>query len=623
MTNPYQPLAPARVEFDARGTPRSPVYDDVYHTGSGAFGQAEHVFLRGNRLPSRWRGRSRFTVCETGFGLGRNFLALWQAWRTDPHRCARLHVVSFEAHPFSRDDLAEILLPGLPLELATRGRALAAQWPPLLPGLHRLEFDAGALTLTLAFGPVRKLARQIDAGVDAYFLDGFSPAKNPEMWTPELFGQLVRLANQGATAASWCCASRVRKELADAGFLVDKAPGFGSKREMMVAELRPSLGRRCSAGNTQEPVLVVGGGIAGAGVAHCLGLRGHDVLVADPVFDQGRGASQRGHLAAALTPLISRDDNARARLTRAGVASAMRRWAEFTGPARPVRCGTLELALSDDDERDRLDTLAFLAFPPDWARWVRRDEACSMAGVSVAAGGVFFADGQLVRPEPLIEALLDDERITCAARRVDRIERDDCGAWRAMDRMGMEIGRAPVMVLANASQARKLLASTPYLDGAMRVASMEDIAGQVSYFDAGENLDARVVIGGNGYWLPAVEGLAVAGGTYAMDARQPAVTALGHREIAGKVAGMLGLDAQRLFQRLSRDRPGWAGQRAVAAGRLPVVGRVPGAPGLWAACGYGSRGLTWSALAGDIIAAGLDGEPMPLERDLLGAIAPA
>src|SRR3546814_6111134 len=133
-------------------------------------------------------------------------------------RCTHLHVVSFEAHPFSRDDLAAILLPDLPARLRVLGEALVAAWPPLLPGLHRLEFEAGALTLTLAFGPVGKLARQIDASVDAYFLDGFSPDRNPEMWAPRLFGQLVRLANKNATAANWCCASRVRKTLTDAGF---------------------------------------------------------------------------------------------------------------------------------------------------------------------------------------------------------------------------------------------------------------------------------------------------------------------------------------------------------------------------------------------------------------------
>src|SRR3546814_2926373 len=152
-SNPYKPLVPASVEFDAEGILRSLAYGDIYHPGSGAFGQAEHVFLRGNQLPRRWAARDSFTVFETGFGLGRNFLALWGAWRADPARCTHLHVVSFEAHPFSRDDLAAILLPDLPARLRVLGEALVAAWPPLLPGLHRLELEAGALPLTLAFGP--------------------------------------------------------------------------------------------------------------------------------------------------------------------------------------------------------------------------------------------------------------------------------------------------------------------------------------------------------------------------------------------------------------------------------------------------------------------------------------
>lgn len=132
---------PAVAGFDEQGRLYSPAYGDVYHSPSGALGQAEHVFLRGNGLPERWRGRDAFTVCETGFGLGLNFLALWRAWRDDPQRAHRLHVVSLEAHPFGREDLAALLARHAREALAPLAAQLAAQWPPLLPGLHRLEFE--------------------------------------------------------------------------------------------------------------------------------------------------------------------------------------------------------------------------------------------------------------------------------------------------------------------------------------------------------------------------------------------------------------------------------------------------------------------------------------------------
>src|SRR5690606_15718929 len=200
MSFQFSPLAPASLHRDVSGTPFSERYGDIYHSRQGAIEQARHIFIAGNGLPHRWRGRSSFTVCETGFGLGRNFLALWRTWLNDPSRSERLHLLSFEAHPFSRSDLAQALPLGLPPELQALGKQLIQQWPPLLPGMHRLEFEGGRLTLTLAFGPVERMAFQVEAHVDAFFLDGFAPSKNPQMWTPALFGQLVRLASSGATA---------------------------------------------------------------------------------------------------------------------------------------------------------------------------------------------------------------------------------------------------------------------------------------------------------------------------------------------------------------------------------------------------------------------------------------
>ncbi|NLC37343.1 MAG: tRNA (5-methylaminomethyl-2-thiouridine)(34)-methyltransferase MnmD, partial [Alcaligenaceae bacterium] len=236
-----QSLQPGRLDFDPLGTPVSTLYGDVYHARAGALAQARYVFIRGNGLPERWAGRESFTVCETGFGLGNNFLALWQAWRDCPQRPQRLHVLSFEAHPFSREDLA-VALAGHAGVLRDMADALLAEWPPLLPGLHRLEFEGGRLTLTLAFGRVEYLARQVEARADAFFLDGFSPAHNPAMWSRSLFGQLVRMASPGATAATWCSAGQVRRDLAAAGFLVTREPGFGGKRQMSRAVLRPGLG---------------------------------------------------------------------------------------------------------------------------------------------------------------------------------------------------------------------------------------------------------------------------------------------------------------------------------------------------------------------------------------------
>ncbi|MCD0501831.1 tRNA (5-methylaminomethyl-2-thiouridine)(34)-methyltransferase MnmD, partial [Bordetella petrii] len=237
---PYTPLISPDASLGADGHLRSAAYGDVYHSIEGALGQIEHVFLRGNGLPERWRGRHGFTVCETGFGLGLNFLALWQAWRSDPARSRRLHMVSIEAHPFGREAMRGWLQTLAPDALRGLAEQLCAQWPDCLPGLHRLEFEGGALTLTLGFGAAADVAPQLRASVDAYFLDGFAPVRNPELWQPALIRDLARLAAPGATVATWCSAGHVRRALQDAGFQVGRRPGYGGKWQMTLGALATS-----------------------------------------------------------------------------------------------------------------------------------------------------------------------------------------------------------------------------------------------------------------------------------------------------------------------------------------------------------------------------------------------
>ncbi|OZI46977.1 FAD-dependent 5-carboxymethylaminomethyl-2-thiouridine(34) oxidoreductase MnmC [Bordetella genomosp. 5] len=617
MSSSYLPLTPAAVALDAQGRLVSPLYGDVYNSPADAYGQTQTVFLQGNGLPGRWQGRARFTVCETGFGLGTNFLALWQAWRADPARCARLHMVSIEGHPFDRETLQALRDTHVPEPLRELADALIAQWPPLLPGLHRLEFDDGAVTLTLALGPADRMAAQLRARVDAYFLDGFSPRLNPQMWDEGVLRRLGRLAAPDATLATWSAAASVRDALRRAGFDVARQPGEAGKWHITV-------GRRTAWAAAQTPVvpeavalrqavLVVGAGLAGAGVAHALARRGCDVVVLAP-----ESAAHGDHLAAALTPVIARDDNARARLSRAGSRMAQLRWAHLSADI-VRRTGTLQL--ERDDARPLLqDALAALAFPDSWARPVTREEASALAGMALARGGVFLADGMQVRPQALIDALLDHPRIT---RRVGRVERltSEGEAWAAVAANGGVLARADVVVLANAVGARAVLAQSGLLEALPRLAQMHALAGEVTQIPAfALGGGPRCVVAGEGYLLPEVDGWCVAGGTYVHGAEHSAVSEAGQLTNLGKAAGLLAAAESSLPA--AGALPGWAGWRAVQPGRLPAVGALAHAPGVWLATAYASRGLSWSALMGEVIAAALHAEPAPLEADLLSAVAP-
>ncbi len=267
-------LAPARLAFAADGTPYSEEYGDVYHSAEGGVAQAQHVFLRGNGLPERWRGRRIFTILETGFGFGLSFLATLQAWREDPQRCERLHFMSVEKHPFTAADLSALLKGYSDL----KGENLAARWPMLVPGMHRIKFEDRKVTLTLFFGDVAEGLPQISLAADAIFLDGFAPAKNPAMWEPRLLRHLGRLAAPGCTVATWSVAASVRAALEEAGFAIEKDKGFGTKREMLRGILIPRK-KTPQEKNPSRSALVIGAGVAGAAVAERLASRGWQVAI--------------------------------------------------------------------------------------------------------------------------------------------------------------------------------------------------------------------------------------------------------------------------------------------------------------------------------------------------------
>jgi tRNA 5-methylaminomethyl-2-thiouridine biosynthesis bifunctional protein len=304
------------LQFDAGGAPFSRRYGDVYASRSGALGQARHVFLHGSDLPSRWAGREQFVIVETGFGLGTNFLATWQAWRDDPRRPRRLHFVSVERHPLPAADLARCA----PQPLSALASQLTRAWPLPLAGLHRLVFEAGAITLTLGFGDARTLVPQLVLGADAFYLDGFAPERNPELWDAALLKALARLARPDATLASWTTARAVRDALAAGGFEVGLREGFGTKRHMLVARYAPRFRTRRhdppSPYAGAREAIVIGAGLAGCSSALALARRGWQVALLEQGAHAAGGASALP--SGLLHPTLTADDSHAARLLRAG-----------------------------------------------------------------------------------------------------------------------------------------------------------------------------------------------------------------------------------------------------------------------------------------------------------------
>lgn len=232
------------VVWTGDGSPYSPRFGDRYRPRAGGLAQAATVFLAGCGLPQRWREQRAFTVLEAGFGLGLNFLATWAAWEADARRCDRLHFVSIEAHPVAAGDIVRNALSpdlgtGAAPQLLERVQVLVQQlargWRGPGAGIHRLRFAGGRVELTLAVGEVRPMLQRLDCGADAVYLDGFSPARNPDMWSIETLRDLARHCRPGTTLASYSVAHQVRDALQQLGFRVDKRAGLPPKRHRLEA----------------------------------------------------------------------------------------------------------------------------------------------------------------------------------------------------------------------------------------------------------------------------------------------------------------------------------------------------------------------------------------------------
>ncbi|HEY2337628.1 MAG TPA: FAD-dependent 5-carboxymethylaminomethyl-2-thiouridine(34) oxidoreductase MnmC [Burkholderiales bacterium] len=564
-------VEPATLRFK-EGTPYSEAFGDVYHSAHGGPEQARFVFLDGNQIPRRWAGRDRFVILETGFGFGLNFLATWQAFRGQP---GKLHYVAIEKHPYSLQDLRT--LHARYEEFGELAAKLHAHWPPLVPGGHRAELEPNVV-LTLFFADVA-VARDLRLKADAFYLDGFSPAKNPDMWTPQLMRALSRLAAPGATAATWSVAGPVRHALEATGWEVEKRQGFGNKREMLVAR-HPRA--REEPVRPQRKATVVGAGLAGAAVCERLAARGWEVTLRERHPEPAAEAS--GNHAGAFHPVATPDDSLFARLTRGGFLYSLRNWASLKD-VRWDACGALQLARDEKEEASQERAAA--GQPPDYVQYVDRDKASRHAGVPVAAGGLWFPQGGWIQPRSLVDAQIG----------------------KAIKKFGSEVKSVDpdsITILANSSEA-PALHPVPHL-------RLRRVRGQLTYVPEGRIEPPHAVVLRGGMVLPPVEGLCVVGATFDLEDEDSSLRAESHESNLERLRQILSQDAK------IENPDGRVAFRAVLPDRLPAVGKL--AENLYAAFAYGSRGLIWAALAAEILASELEGEPLPVEGKLADALDP-
>lgn len=606
-------IEPARLRLREDGIPYSERFEDVYFSAAGGLAEARHTFLLGNELPHRWARVQRFTIVECGFGTGLNFLATWQAWQASAPAGARLHYVAVEKHPLAHDDLARTFA-AWP-ELAPLARELTGVYPPPVPGFHRLHVAGGRVALTLLLGDATAMLSRLDAAADAFFLDGFAPAKNPQMWSAALFRELARLAAPGATLATYSVAGEVRRALAAAGFRVEKRTGYGRKREMLVGVFA-GVARLRQEGPAHRHAAVIGAGLAGTACAERLAARGWRVDLIERHAGPAREAS--GNPAGILHPALLADRRTRSTFTTAATLYAMRQLRILDRGRCPPRWGPTGVLQVCRDPR-RLERLVraheSVGLPDAVARRVDRDEGCERTGARTGGAGFWFAAGGWASASSVCEARLaacenDVRRLfQCEAIGLEPTGTD----WRVLDASGRVLAQAPVVVLANARDAMRFdMACGPRL---------RPVRGQVTQLPEQQGRPLRAPVCGDGYVTPAVGGTHCIGATFDEDDSDCAMRAADHARNLERLARMLpgfavGCDPATLA--------GWVGVRAVSADHMPLAGALPGAGqgGLFACVGLGARGLTWSALLGELVASAVHGDPLPIERHVADQLAP-
>ncbi|CAH0352639.1 FAD-dependent 5-carboxymethylaminomethyl-2-thiouridine(34) oxidoreductase MnmC [Aquabacterium sp. CECT 9606] len=614
--------------------------------------------LAGAALPAQWAHRDNFVILEAGFGQGQRFLNTWAAWRADPNRCQRLFYIAVAAQLPRQLPLSKFS------ETPSLADRLAQSWPVLTPGMHTLVFDEGPasqVTLLLAAGEAADLVPQMVARVDAFLLEDVPPAPLAPNGDEGWLSRLARLAAPGCTAVACGESAQVIEGLRQSGF---KAGGIhaapATDRMNFRFEPRhtppplPGGLRPTAIGPKQRHAMVIGAGLAGCAAAWALARQGWRITLIDAHAAPARGAS--GNPGGLFHSIIHGEDGTHARAHRAAamrtvaVAAPMLAQSRFAGACQ----GLLRLDAQTDAAQAKSQAHR-LGLPVEHVQWLDQAQARTTAHIPAPSGGWLFRQGGWLEPAGYAQALLADAQahanvVFLAGQAVHQLQAATHGQkpWQALDTRGEIIAEAPVVVLASAVDTLTLLKALPQA----APLPVSPVRGQISSLPLQDGVLAPAIpVAGAGYVLPSHGGRLLFGATSDLDDLDPSLRAADHAHNLEQ-ATQLGCLSMLDKKALSTDLQGRVAWRAVTPDRLPYVGALPlnladsaqpipgqKSPrldqprliprlcnehgGVYVITGFGSRGITWAALAGELLASWVTGSPCPVEAALRDALDPA
>lgn len=638
------------------GQPYSELFDDIYYSSDdkahvSGDSEFDHVFFRGNGLPQRWQGRSDFVIAELGFGSGLNCMLTIQAWlkhcdESDEHRT--LHYIAIEKYPLSADTLSQLLSTCAELKelnLAEISEPLLATYPPAVEATHCRRLFDNRVVIHFKFMDVDTALKGDQMNVDAWYLDGFAPAKNPDMWTQDVFLNIKRNSRHNASCSTYTCAGFVKRNLQNAGFEVTKVAGYGRKREMLVAHLpntveavevslrykeKPWFARPLPVVNPEKKISIIGAGIAGLSLAYAMVQRGYSVTIIDKSSAEHQQTSSNP--APIVYPRLSLDNDADS-------CFFIQAYCYARHVFQTLQKKTSQRFYFDDGLLQLMDVHRIKKIKE---KFQFNDDFFCIAKEEKATLGVeeqknaHYATAGVVLPTILLALLKNEcgDKLKMIDATVDEVKHDD-KQWRCFGSDGI-INKTDILIVANGTRVNDL--------GLPLRFPIDSVRGQVlcllenkasSVIQKTQNAAVHIT--------PAINGKHYLGASYTKNNNSSEVN-------AGESMALL-QSLETIYPRIFSEADichTWLGFRAISKDRVPIAGAVPDAEfyqreyadiqhgstvkkylpatylnGLYISAAHGSRGFTSSFLCAEIIAAQITGEPSPVNKKVLDYLSPS
>ena len=565
-------------------TPYSKKFDDFYFSRKDGLAETQYVFLKGNNLPQSWEGRENFSICETGFGTGLNFFATWDLFEKTAQKNQSLDFVSIEKYPLSIEEINNALNPWADI-FKNKIKIFCDLYPLRVRGVHRIKINS-QITLTLIFDDVNAVMPTLIEKFDCWFLDGFTPAKNPQMWTDILFENMKRLSHPNASFATFTAAHKVREGLERFGFNVQKQKGFGYKSDMTIGFIQKEIENKKPKLKQGASIAIIGGGLSGTACAYTLKQYGFNPIIYEASQTLGAGAS--GNECGFYNPRFCALWNFSAQFFSPAYAQFISIAKRAGDDVNYNPCGSLHLINSSDKKKRFSAMLKNWQWHEDHLKILNQSESSNIAGIHINEDALYLPDSGSVNVKKLCHYYAQDIEVRTKHKIEDYTHLNE-----------------DIIILCNAHAALEF--------SGMNFIPLKKVRGQITKVQStkhSQNLQCNIHFGK--YISAAQNGMHHIGATFQPWEQE---IDLVHEENFENINAI----QEQISDLKNEDfeiTGGWAQYRCASKDHFPIIGRVPHEKNVFTSLAFGSHGLVGSIQSAHILADLLRGKEHCLQFDM-------